>query len=95
MADWKGTDRLQVLEPSIQVQVVHFHQLGLRMSSGWLSKDKSAIEVSVNNEQPETALVDLYNDTSIDPVYHAKARILNEAIQNIGMGRYQVGQINR
>lgn len=38
----------------------------------------------------------LYDDASdgdnvqqIDPVYHAKARVLNTAIQEIGMGRYQ------
>lgn len=35
-------------------------------------------------------IVDLYEDTSIDPVYQAKARILNQAIHEIGMGRYQV-----
>lgn len=52
-----------------------------------LSNGKSA---ALNNGR---ALVDLYDGTSIDPVYHAKARILNEAIQNIGMGRYQVGVI--
>jgi hypothetical protein len=26
---------------------------------------------------------------SLDPVYEAKARVLNKAIQDIGMGRYQ------
>ncbi|KAJ7026293.1 MFS general substrate transporter [Mycena alexandri] len=37
----------------------------------------------------------LYDDASvdhvdqIDPVYHAKARVLNTALQEIGMGRYQ------
>ncbi|KAJ7173856.1 MFS general substrate transporter [Mycena filopes] len=40
-------------------------------------------------------LKDLYDDADsehrhVDPVYHAKARILNAAIQEIGMGRYQV-----
>lgn len=35
-------------------------------------------------------LVDLYEDDSIDPVYQAKARVINRAIQDIGMGRYQV-----
>lgn len=35
--------------------------------------------------------VDLYADGYDDPVYQAKARILNHAIQEIGMGRYQVG----
>ncbi|GJE87450.1 MFS general substrate transporter [Phanerochaete sordida] len=28
-------------------------------------------------------------DAGVDPVYHAKARILNQAIQEIGMGKYQ------
>ncbi|KAJ7074915.1 MFS general substrate transporter [Mycena belliarum] len=32
---------------------------------------------------------DLYDNTTVDPVYHAKARVLNTAIQDIGMGRYQ------
>jgi hypothetical protein len=27
---------------------------------------------------------------SVDPVYQAKAKVLNDAIQAIGMGRYQV-----
>ncbi|KAJ7224512.1 MFS general substrate transporter [Mycena pura] len=35
-------------------------------------------------------LEDLYDAHSgIDPVYYAKTRVLNTAIQNIGMGRYQ------
>jgi len=34
--------------------------------------------------------VDLYEDGFNDPIYQAKARILNRAIQDIGMGRYQV-----
>ena len=29
-------------------------------------------------------------DAAVDPVYHAKARILNAAFQEIGMGKYQV-----
>lgn len=37
--------------------------------------------------------MDLYEDGYSDPVYHAKARILNHAIQDIGMGRYQVCRI--
>ena len=37
----------------------------------------------------ELETLDLFED-SIDPVYQAKARILNHAIQEIGMGKYQV-----
>ncbi|KAF9235006.1 major facilitator superfamily domain-containing protein [Melanogaster broomeanus] len=33
--------------------------------------------------------IDLYEDGYSDPVYQAKARILNRSIQEIGMGRYQ------
>ncbi|KAG8760498.1 hypothetical protein FRC14_002887 [Serendipita sp. 396] len=33
--------------------------------------------------------VDLIPEDSIDPVYHAKANVLNDAIQSIGMGKYQ------
>ncbi|KAI4243309.1 MAG: hypothetical protein LQ352_007054 [Teloschistes flavicans] len=29
------------------------------------------------------------DEDSVDPVYKAKAHVLNNAIQNIGMGRYQ------
>ncbi|KIM89810.1 hypothetical protein PILCRDRAFT_767283 [Piloderma croceum F 1598] len=34
-------------------------------------------------------LADLYGDASIDPAYQAKAHMLNRAIQEIGMGKYQ------
>ena len=35
---------------------------------------------------------DVYDgaESGVDPVYQAKARILNDAFQEIGMGRYQV-----
>lgn len=35
---------------------------------------------------------DIYDgdDSAVDPVYQAKARILNDAFQEIGMGKYQV-----
>ena len=29
-------------------------------------------------------------DGSVDPVYQAKARVISSAIQEIGMGKYQV-----
>ena len=35
--------------------------------------------------------IDLYHDGYVDPVYQAKARILNRSVQDIGMGKYQVG----
>jgi hypothetical protein len=42
-------------------------------------------EVPSLNRAPKSVL----EDSSLDPVYAAKARILNKAIQEIGMGRYQ------
>jgi hypothetical protein len=33
--------------------------------------------------------VALVEEDEIDPLYHAKAQILNDAIQEIGMGKYQ------
>ena len=35
---------------------------------------------------------DVYDgaESGVDPVYLAKARVLNEAIQEVGMGKYQV-----
>ncbi|KAF8127689.1 MFS general substrate transporter [Boletus edulis] len=38
---------------------------------------------------PNAYAVDLYEDGYDDPVYQGKARILNHAIQDIGMGKYQ------
>jgi|SRR5882762_7937716 len=54
--------------------------------------DRTMAIKSPRNEQRH--LIDLYEDAPIDPVYQAKAHILNQAIQEIGMGRYQVGRVN-
>lgn len=37
----------------------------------------------------EAIPVSVLEDGSLDPVYEAKAKVLNKAIQDIGMGRYQ------
>ena len=34
-------------------------------------------------------------ESGVDPVYQAKARILNDAFQEIGMGKYQVRSLVR
>lgn len=45
---------------------------------------------SFNNGLPnEEELVPTLLKGSIDPVYEGKAQVLNSAIQDIGMGRYQ------
>jgi hypothetical protein len=49
---------------------------------------KASVSQDVNvaiHEAPAPVL----EEGALDPVYAAKARILNKAIQDIGMGRYQ------
>ena len=41
-------------------------------------------------ELPIYANDDMFEEGSVDPVYQAKARVLNAALQEIGMGKYQV-----
>jgi hypothetical protein len=55
-------------------------------SDGKLEKKRAA---SVTAIQAETE--NIYTDDALDPIYQAKARILNDALQEIGMGKYQVG----
>ena len=40
-----------------------------------------------------TVTQDLYEEGTLDPVYQAKARLVSAAIQEIGMGKYQVRAI--
>ncbi|KAI0647859.1 MFS general substrate transporter [Trametes meyenii] len=48
-----------------------------------LKKDVETLELAVGTR-------DVYgNDPSVDPVYQAKSQILNDAFQEIGMGKYQ------
>lgn len=56
------------------------------------SKDTASVHStpSFNNRLPnEEVLVPTLLKGSIDPVYEGKAQLLNSAIQEIGMGRYQ------
>ena len=48
------------------------------------------LDTRQNNDSDSELQKDIYDDDTVDPVYRAKAHILNEAIQEIGMGRYQV-----
>lgn len=53
-------------------------------SGQWTKRDVEAHAIHVETH-------DIFEDDSgVDPVYQAKARILNDAIQEIGMGKYQV-----
>jgi len=52
-------------------------------------EEKEGIDVQSHIANAPTQTLDLFDGT-LDPVYEAKARILNDAIQEIGMGKYQV-----
>jgi len=45
---------------------------------------------SAGSSYNDSTPVDLFSDETVDPVYQAKAHVLNQAIQEIGMGKYQV-----
>lgn len=49
------------------------------------NKEPSAQTVARDGEAPVSVL----EDGSLEPVYEAKAKMLNKAIQDVGMGRYQ------
>ncbi|KAI9454271.1 MFS general substrate transporter [Russula earlei] len=56
----------------------------------------SARSLSIQHADPPSrptilAKGDLHDEGSVDPVYQAKARVLNQALQEIGMGKYQWG----
>ncbi|TFY61849.1 hypothetical protein EVJ58_g4257 [Rhodofomes roseus] len=49
----------------------------------------SNVEAGAHAIQAETHDVYDEDESGVDPVYLAKARVLNEAFQEIGMGKYQ------
>lgn len=49
------------------------------------NKDVLTRTAAEDEAMPDSVL----EDGSLDPVYEAKAKMLNKAIQDIGMGRYQ------
>lgn len=56
-----------------------------KIDETYSNKEPSAHTVARDGEAPVSVL----EDGSLDPVYEAKAKMLNKAIQDIGMGRYQ------
>jgi hypothetical protein len=56
-----------------------------------VSRATSIADLTSSNKKENVVLEDLFeDDDAVDRVYHAKARVLNQAIQEIGFGRYQV-----
>ena len=54
------------------------------------SEKRKRADIETNALPVDTHDVFEEGDSGIDPVYQAKAHLLNEAIQEIGMGKYQV-----
>ncbi|KAL5525253.1 MFS1_2 [Sanghuangporus sanghuang] len=52
--------------------------------------DSKSIDGSFDSLSDEFKF-DLYRRSDIDPVYHAKSHLINEAFKEIGMGKYQWG----
>ena len=53
-------------------------------------KMEKEIPSTASSSSSDPVLADLFSDEIVDPVYQAKAHVLNQAIQKIGMGKYQV-----
>lgn len=64
---------------------VSYFPFAMSLEQAEMYNDKKSESFCV---QAETR--DIFTDDSLDPVYQAKARILNDALQEIGMGKYQV-----
>lgn len=59
-----------------------------------MADDKPKLETNHGGGTPDLpslheAPVGVLEEGSLDPVYEAKAKVLNKAIQDIGMGKYQ------
>ena len=52
--------------------------------------DKPKLDVKNAEVYKITITQDLYEEGTLDPVYQAKARLVSAAVQEIGMGKYQV-----
>lgn len=81
-----GAACLAALSTVVDFEIELEERVGL-LSMGTVDEDVGGESVAVNalQEAPDGVL----GEGAVDPVYEAKARVLNKAIQEIGMGRYQ------
>ena len=54
------------------------------------STDNPTVAFGMTATPSVSTLVDIYDSGTVDPVYQAKSHAISCAIQEIGMGRYQV-----
>ena len=60
-----------------------------KVRTALVKSDSGAVAIDKSSDEWDSRS-DLYGHTQIDPMYRAKAHLLNEAIADIGMGKYQV-----
>lgn len=53
-------------------------------------KDLMETDGNISDASVQSSPINLYEDGVLDPVYHAKTLVLNHAIEELGMGKYQV-----
>lgn len=58
--------------------------------SGDVEKKEGLYDAEVAPIAKVTEVHDLFEDDAVDPVYRAKSQVLNRALQEMGMGKYQV-----
>lgn len=57
---------------------------------GNAADDGSTMYGTASRAASAAKIVDIYDDDAVDPVYRAKVHVLNGAMQEVGMGKYQV-----
>jgi len=77
------------LSPPVGVGPANAHE---KLSPGSVnSVDNAMATLGVTAATPSVStLVDIYDSETVDPVYQAKSHAISCAIQELGMGRYQV-----
>ena len=76
------------LSPRVDVDPANVHQ---KLPPGSASSANNAgATFGVTSTPSVSTLVDIYDSETIDPVYQAKSHAISCAIQELGMGRYQV-----
>ena len=91
MADQKNHDLSTPksdLPPRVDVNPANVYET-LRSGSA-NSADNVAVTLGVATTPSVPTLVDIYDNGAIDPAYQAKSHAISCAIQEIGMGKYQV-----
>ena len=88
MTDQKSHDRptpKSGLSPRADVDLTNVHE---KLPPD--STDNEAVALGATATPSVSTLVDIYDGEAIDPAYQAKSHAISCAIQDLGMGRYQV-----